>query len=526
MIRQMGFLQPPTEDLSLIILVLIVSNEKRLIQYTYQWEDSEKPLRQIVLNPQKQLLSPELVNPLLLIPMNIAPGFLLVCEQQLGIFPNVILNTIPRCKDLCIPNDARWEAVDDPSNSAKAPLHTSWARPFRHNQYTTGKRDAIYLCREDGLIRLLEIESSPIPDMGIEVLTNPLGYLGVNVNSGFAIIDFGQDADFPGTPQPRVSSDVLLVGGNMSEGGLFLFRPREELTLWQNISNWSGIRDYATVPGSDKPCRVFACTGRGRKHGALCEIRYGVEAQTFIELRHSDPTCIGIWLILGLSGEEPQLLLSTVTSSCLCTLGQQTQDGEEESWTYPIDRESRTLAAASTSADLVIQVTESSVRAFPNTNPVGQGEVFEEVREPLSITLAAIESSASSVLYVVQDINSFVLTHLGLNRVNSVISSGQRISWKLDSEPSCVHIQSILGNLLAFIGVRNGTILVYQISEERLRPLGQVSLEDSDAICESILVLRRSRATDDTSHGSILLCGLRSGTLKAYDFLLDPEEGM
>lgn len=96
--------------------------------------------------------------------------------------------------------------VSPNATSVSPPLWTAWARPANMTA-NIDSQDAIYLSREDGLIRYLEI--GKVRDK-FELYVDLTCHLDMNIDSAFAAI----------APLNR-KSDVLLIGGSGCDGGIF-----------------------------------------------------------------------------------------------------------------------------------------------------------------------------------------------------------------------------------------------------------------------------------------------------------------
>jgi hypothetical protein len=139
-----------------------------------------------------------------------------------------------------------------------------------------------YTYVEDGMVRFLEIseESEIMVDASMKA-----GILGCDIDTAFASLDLGLDRD-----------DLLIAGGDMSDGGLYLFQARQSPEHVQCVPNWAPTIDFITaavVPDENLVSkrsssnidmglfgdRIFAGAGRGCKHGALVELRFGLQAR-------------------------------------------------------------------------------------------------------------------------------------------------------------------------------------------------------------------------------------------------------
>lgn len=207
-IHKMEFLYPydANDDNQIILLVLIVARGKTRM-LLYEW-DADADMKSIKLHNLKGHLLPDLRrDPLLVIPLTIKSSFIIVYEDCMTVCRG-LLEGSPQFIDF---ND---NANDPPASSHHGlgtPLWTSWARPTRDAEYKK-TRDDIYLVREDGLLKFLEIDSE------IEEFVSTchsIGFLGANVGTAFAILDYHNT----GIPE---TGDLLVSGGSSCAGGTYL----------------------------------------------------------------------------------------------------------------------------------------------------------------------------------------------------------------------------------------------------------------------------------------------------------------
>ena len=299
-ILKMEFLYPPEDESTRIILLFIVSvagtNKSHLVWYDW---NADIPLHQSQLKQNKLALHPDEQLPLLLIPLLKNTAFILVCEKCMVLIKDILTGSFHRF----IHRLAAEQEPQEPGVSTRRPLWVQWARPMR-SKIKRHNKDYIVLCREDGIVQYMEI------DHGIKQMIDSnhnVGRLGININTSFATVDLGVCID-----------DMLVAGGDESDGGIWDFPPRQKGPNQRGIiSNWTPINDFAVanVPidreagiavaannASKGQQRLFACSGRG-KHGAISELRYGVEASkkiTTLWLEDgSEKSVLGIWALHG-----------------------------------------------------------------------------------------------------------------------------------------------------------------------------------------------------------------------------------
>jgi len=536
-IQKMEFLNPSPDDEDHVILILVVTSDEKTKFLLYEW-DCSRSLR-AVGSPKTHPVSLALRCPLLLIPFTIITGFVLVCESSISVYHDILTGDM-QCAYIRTPQDLDESVAKEPGNSRRFPLWTAWARPRRRAEYAS-ENDVFYLCKEDGTVQFLEFNVNSIPSSAFHWT----GDLLVNVDTAFAALDL----EWEGLPPPADpssdnqmgSDDILIVGGDMSDGKVVRMAARKNAEPQQPIPNWTPMVDFCTantLPNgivqaasrrpevhalSTRRERIFGCIGRGRNHGAVCEMRSGIEARSRLHCEIDDGVT-GMWILPDISGTgSGTCLLMTYLDNTTTIIRIANDDSgdigilSEPDEVFGIETDSRTFAAGSTSTGTstgaIVQVTGRSLRAFAPGNAVPIVRRFENER----VTLACIRSEA---ILVATDQGGQLCLHYGEIKV----SSGQiLLDWAdesliLDAEASCLSLQAIEGTEYAFVGDADGKlhVLVASSTDGLTRELIH-DLEGEFAICESVILLREESQAG--SRGQyLLLCGLRNGSLQTFLF--------
>ncbi len=447
---------------------------------------------------------------------------MLICEKTISVYRDVLTGNATRKSISFHSRDAPVR----PGSSRRAPLWTHWARPVRREAHTS-KHDDLYICREDGMVRFLEIseESEIMVDASMKA-----GILGCDIDTAFASLDLGLDRD-----------DLLIAGGDMSDGGLYLFQARQSPEHVQCVPNWAPTIDFITaavVPDENLVSkrsssnidmglfgdRIFAGAGRGCKHGALVELRFGLQARmgTTIDLEESGT--LRLWTLPDLAGEGLYFLLSNSSHSSLLHLSTDTStvSGEHDESTG-LDFNSTTLAAGATPEGLVIQVTDTSIRA---TTIVTVKPRFNWNCEAEKIVAATIHGKTSSIVTALR-IGDEITLHLGRMTVGdnvTVTMSEVGHALVLQSEPTCLSVEIVGRTSYVFVGTAAGTLQIFRMSlDSGLVPMLEQTLAlepglATFAVCESLAV-----AT--SGEGAMLICGLRNGCLQVFHATIDQNSG-
>ena len=525
----MEFLHPQKGDDDHVVLVLVVSRDGQTALLYYDWDRSKTDLPHPHTKPFRQRISQAEQAPLLLIPLTRSTAFVLICETQITVYKDILTGSASACKMNPLEH---MENPEEPGSSKRLPLWTQWARPMRGNEHRLNNWDDVYLCREDGVVRYLRIDDRR-PQM-IDS-THRAGILKVSIDTAFASVDLGVH-----------HTDLLAVGGDLCNGGLWIFPPRKDPFRKVEIPNWTPLIDYTKVPASlgtrnalglknravfspSNHSRIFACTGRGGEHGAITEMSYGIEAMKVgptMEIGDIDEGGIlQIWALNDPSGAGTYLVLAhpTVTSLLLrASDGTELVQADEN---FGIDFDARTIAAGITATGLLIQVTDKSITA---TSPGAQAPRFESRFHDERIVAASIQrvqGNESVLLTAVRDDQGCHLHH-GYFTTNGSRVAFDRLgdSILLSSEPSCMFIQMISGQLFAFVATTERSIQAFRADVgSSFSPVYEYIFEGHVAVCDSIaIVTLRTGSEQRPEH--LLVCGLRNGVVQTLRLgNLDPS---
>ena len=558
-IVKMEFLHPPESESNRIILLLVVArnNQSRLVWYDW---DGDITLHQAQLRPNKIPLHPDEQLPLLLIPLLKDAAFILVCENRIVLIKDVLTGGFHRYHH----HLAYEQESQEPGASRRRSVWVQWARPMRSKRLRPNEED-IVLCREDGIIQYMVI------DHGIKQMIDSnhnVGKLGVNISTSFATVDLGPNTD-----------DLLVVGGDESDGGLWDFTPRQAYPNQRaTIPNWTPINDFAVVNvpidrqdaeaaaaannASKGQQRLFACFGRG-KHGAISEIRYGVEASQKIRTVHLPNELtngvLGVWALHGFYGNTVEkerddehlehvtlIILSHLLGTHLLQSWQRVglldADVSLISRDVGLDLCSRTIAVGRTTQGLTIQITESSIRAasLPLPLPVEDDEIKEDDTEYRKPDKTQLDAETSQPRYMYQSVDLRILAaciHTAEENTIIVLATqrnghfyvecgtftteyqplDQTIS--LHAQPLCLSLLAVEDELLILVGTLAGELEVYlqkNIASGLLNTVTTIchAFAGPFGICDSIATIKRA-----TTRGMqpILVCGLRDGAVETIE---------
>ena len=505
----MDFLHSPEDEKEKVILALLVANKGEIFLLLYRW-DTRMPLHRFKpMRCSGQRLPLEDGFPLMLIPCISSLSFLLVTELGLIIYDQVTASQA---------NTTRYSfKASDITNSddvAQKKQWTQWARPKRHLQYRQ-MHDDIFLVREDGLIETCLIDFT---NRKVKVTTSVTpGRLDICVDSAFCLL---------AGPAHTGGGDIIIAGGDMTDGGLFQARARRPLERIQTLSNGAPFRDLVLVDAKNKQTstaappagasEIFACCGLIEGRGSIAQIHHGLEARIGWTVEHPDVASIEQLWTLEVRSQDSLLLLSTHHShTSMFTLGLYEMDLEfADSITHPgLDFEQSTLAAAMLMQDLLVQVTPNSVNLCPMLAPAQASRLDVHHLQPLCadvlvamnfLTIAhrTAEGYGLSMCRISQSSDGLYET-LGLQRVA-----------KLQSRPLCVGNAKLSNTTVILVGTEQGEIYVFAVDPEAgITLLLRVNVRDLVPGVEGIAVSSTCLLSRGSSKKGVLLCGLRSGYL-------------
>ena len=206
-IHDIVFLYPgPNDDDHVILLVLIVL-KGRTRMLVYEWQAGQE-MRTIRAHSHKGYpLEESHQMPLLVIPLTIRSSFILVSESSMATCTDILTGS-PQIVDFNT-------IMDEPTpffHGSSHPLWAAWTRPLR-NVSRVKEHDDIYIVREDGLVKHLEI---PAED-DLITADNNIGALQSNCGSALASLNYDGYSR-----RDRSSGDLLITGGDSCGGGAYL----------------------------------------------------------------------------------------------------------------------------------------------------------------------------------------------------------------------------------------------------------------------------------------------------------------
>ncbi|RPB10620.1 hypothetical protein P167DRAFT_490675 [Morchella conica CCBAS932] len=431
------------------------------------------------------------------------------------------------------PSFAKIAFPPAPPNGQRRVLVTSWARPLRTPNYAYN-HDDMYLAMEDGDIFFLEVDTE---GPNLIQLANKACHLDCSIGTAFASLDFG-----------LTKNDMLVAGGEMSSGGVYLLKigphPVEtEPKLEESVANWSPVFDFDLVKipaqghrGKAERDRVFACTGRG-DHGAITELRYGIQAR----IQGSAEYHSGVrrlWVLPDSSGAGYFLLSSLPDRSSLCFLTP-SGDWEEASEFGLLEMDETTLAAGAVGA-LSVQVTPRTIiiTQLKKENltlhrdggdvDVPMADIGMDMESPLTMKDECnvgeiIVAAALKDQFLVVAIRKGVVVELILATIQVDENTGKFLNpvglpTTLSEDPTFITILEINQRMLVVVGTQKATIQMFLFDLlNGLIPLLDKPMYEGNTEGQLALFTCESVALLAANNSLTLLCGLRGGTVLALN---------
>jgi len=492
----MEFLYPSRDDTDNVILLLVTSEKTKTKIHCYEWDSSTHVSEAVELG-RGQRLSDDQLLPLLLIPLKMSTAFMLVFERRIVTYIGVQLgHATPYIHEL-----DHLEDAEEPGSSRARPVFTQWARPMRREDH----EDNIYLCREDGVVRFLEISDEL---HGKIDSSHAAGRIKANINTAFAVLDLGCQYD-----------DLLVAGGDMSDGGLWTFAPRRAPTQpMAKVPNWTPTVDFVAAHVSEDVTgqlghaelmdgsartqkRIFAPTGRGSGHGAITEVRFGIEASLLPDIVEIERGLDQMWVLPDRTGIYFLISYPTRTVSFTARPDDLMQDEDDE---LQIDTAAPTLAAALTDDGFIVQVTATTIRATKPGDPQ-RGLAIDLKNE----TILKATILGSLLLVAVKAADELSL-RCAVIRTDEPEVSIQRLgqSHTLEVEPSCLSLQETQGEVIALVGTLAERLLIFKWDGSSLQQVHEHAFEGDYPVCNSIAMIQNDLRF-------WLVCGLRNGAVQA-----------
>ena len=517
----MDFLHSPKDEQEKVILALLIANKGEIFLLLYRW-DTRMPLHRFKpMRCSGQRLPAEDGFPLMLIPCVSSLSFLLVTESGLIIYDQVTASQANTTRYSFKASD-----IEGSNRLTRTKQWTQWARPKRHLQHRQ-MHDDIFLVREDGVIETCLIDFT---NRKVKVTTSVTpGRLDICVDTAFCLL---------AGPAHAGGGDIIIAGGDMTDGGLFQARARRPMERIQTLSNGAPFHDMvlvnsknkrmsgATQPGGDS--EIFACCGHTDEHGSIAQIHYGLEAQIGWTVEHPDVASIERLWTLELKSQDSLLLLSSHHShSSMFALGLQEMDLEfADSLAYPgLDFDSITLSAAMLIDDLLVQVTPGSVNIVPTRDQSQASKLDLRALKPLCADIL-VDTDLVVIAHSTSAAYGISMCRIVRSRDGLCEGVGLQQVANLQTRPICVHNAQLSGATIIVVGTEQGDLYAFGIDPEAgIKLLLNINVRDFVPGLDGVAVSSTCVLAPGADNQGLILCGLRGGVLLCLEVKAEKEAG-
>ncbi|KAF2713263.1 hypothetical protein K504DRAFT_134278 [Pleomassaria siparia CBS 279.74] len=523
-----------TGDESHVVLLFVLVHKGKTKITCYDW-DCTFDLSTVTVRAERVAIDCEDHNPSLLIPLNQSSDFLLVCNQHIALYRNILSGIPQRYRTKVRPDHL---ISRQPGNGTQAPLWVQWDRALRN---PTFPKEAFYIAREDGMVAYAEFN-----DATNSVEVSEAGIWPYPLDKAFATLDM--DTSTMALSYP----DILIAPGTSSDGLLCKvgsypthykyassFPAAQDLAPIETIPNWAPITDFAVTRlrraqnlHERERDAMFVANGRA-PHGTISELRRGLNA--IIDVASGGfKGYTGLWAIdhgstrYEINGRNTRehyvVLLVTLplSTSVIRVWRTQTESGsiEDGSWDEVewesamvstddelerISRDNETISACILDENLTIQVTQQDARLLRRSN-------FSEVASisfgATNLLKAATKAQMSYAATVVRE-NSRIILQVMQIRDGAFCAA---IPFDLNADPTCLELLDIDSVPHVFVGKSDASFALFRIMESGvLFPVYDDVLNEGPTtglrmLCESAVVLTCGDVP-------VIVCGMRNGFL-------------
>ena len=467
------------------------------------------------MKPLSQVLPVDERLPLLLIPTTVFTAFILVCENRITLYRDLLTGTPSRY----IHKLYKVLEPEEAGASKKKPIWVQWARVLRSTTHRA-QGDGVYLCREDGIIHFLDIKYG---HPSLIDSTHQVGKLGTNIDTSFAVLDVGPH-----------TSDLLAAGGDGSEGGLWRFDARERPKKISNDPDWTPVIDCCTTTVMKKPQktdipldqkriyeqRIFACIGKANQ-GAVAEIRYGIPASRCLTIPLEDVLDSGILAVWAFQNTQQ------VTSFIVLSHPKQTyllriqSNGDEDKLLAELVESSRalglnerTIMIRALSGGRIVQVTERAVwiSSFDAIDDISAEDFSRHGFGSARVLAACIGVPGSEALALVafEDHGKCFLQLAEVDEIYKVIGK----TLETECQLTAVALTQFEEHIFVLFGSMNTEIHISMMDKDskEWQIVSKYEAEGDFAICESIAI--SAPFTEANGEFAMLVaCGMRNGSV-------------
>ncbi|KAF2089554.1 hypothetical protein K490DRAFT_63693 [Saccharata proteae CBS 121410] len=530
-ILKMEFLYPnPGDEHTVILLVVHTTPRKRTALSCFEW-DRRVGLTSMRAVVESYPLHPNERMPILLIPLQHGPNFMLVGEKDIYMHQDIMTGQTTR-HSVSIGSD---EEPRFPASSRRKPVWTSWARTGR-NWITVNKTEEnFYLMREDGVVHYMQV------DVQSNASTSKAGHLDCSVDTAFASLDVDYHLATP---------DVLVAAGDMTSGEIVRIgmwrdefhqdvrqstpnpqRTRAEIMEPHHITsvqNWAPTMDLIITHmpdhrwGSQAPRqRILATAGRA-PYGSVMELRHGHDAM--LDSYFDDDELVGVtglWTFPDAMRSGVYIVFAFPTSTSLIHMPQDGSglDMEFDETNCGLEFGHETLMCAALTGGLGLQVTTTCINvvdvAFVTSDEALRRKGLWTLSPEEIIIKAAV--CDHNVILAVQSPHGVSVRSISIVERGDDVKFVPQVDFTLNTDVTCLQVFKSLQTLL--VATADGAISFYKLLDEGIDQehpetchMGQDSSQGSLMACQTAVLLE-SQSQPDHQPDRMLVLGFRNGDL-------------
>ncbi|EMD62437.1 hypothetical protein COCSADRAFT_220789 [Bipolaris sorokiniana ND90Pr] len=532
-IMHMDFLSPGEDEYHVVLLLVIVLDGRTRLS-CFDW-DCRQNLSEAAARTERYYVQKEDTMPSLLIPLRRSPDFLLVFDEHISVYKN-ILSGDPACA--MVPIDPSLLIPLLPGDSKSRPKWTAWDKTLRNPGYP---KEGFYLAREDG--RIISLVKGPAGTVEMD----EVGEWSHRIDTAFACLQIDNSEASQRYP------DFLIAGGASNDGllckvGSWLTEysynePRtNSFSYIDSMPNWTPLTDF-TITKLSTPrtsserqrASIFVANGNS-PHGEISELRHGVQA--IVDDSFSGVNgCAGVWVVdhgshvVDIEGtmtrQHYAILTITIPPETLVIRIVRTQPecdrefsgawelGSWDKFQTPSDddpledslaRDEETISACAWSSDISVQITRKEARTLlrPTLRQV------DILRFETSLLLAASRPTHPFIAIVFREQGCISLKIVQISD-DGTFERTDNFRQQLPYDPTCVDILDIGGISYVFVSTFDCKIMLFKHHDRQTSLVmedtwDQDSPSNSQKLCESVAVL-------SSNDQYMLVCGMRDGTL-------------
>ncbi|KAI4631143.1 hypothetical protein J4E83_002672 [Alternaria metachromatica] len=520
-----------------VVLLFVVVLQGRTRLTCFDW-DCRQDLSKATPRTERYLVQSEDTIPSLLIPLRRSPDFLLVSDDHISVYKNILSGDPTQTT---VPIDKTILQSILPGDGKHAPKWTAWDKAPRNSDY---QKEVFYIAREDG--RIMYVVRGPAGTLEID----EAGDWQHRIDTSFSCL--GIDNSEMSQQYP----DLLIAGGASNDGLLckvgawpteysyaVQYPSANQFSFVDSIPNWTPLTDLVVTKlssprASDERQRssIFVANGNN-PHGEISELRRGIQAVVDDSFSGING-CAGIWVVdhgshmADIEGTmrrqhyaifsitlPPETLVIRIVRTQPESRADFTGAWEEGFWDKfqtpsdddPLEddlmREEETISACPWSDTISIQITRREARTLlrPTLRQI------ESLKFDSPLLLAVTHTACPFIALASRKSGHALLEIIPISKGGNFDRSNS-FQYQLAHDPTCVETLEINGFPYVFVSTFDSKVFLFQYSYGETSLTLEDSWKDQDTLngsqklCESVAVLSKDGK-------NVLVCAMRDGTL-------------